>query len=93
MKNFLLGVMITVLCVVAGCANDQARWPKYLYKVVDVSMEDTDTSKWDKSRIEKELKYEIERELSSAGFFRWKLISVNRSGPAEWRLFFVKETL
>jgi hypothetical protein len=23
MKNFLLGVMITVLCVVAGCANDQ----------------------------------------------------------------------
>ena len=96
MKNFLLGVMTTVLCVVAGCANDQPQGvinvgprTRYDHMVVDVST-GTDTSLTAREKIEREID-------KHDGFGGWRLIAVVQDtlpGSAdygEWRLFFERE--
>ena len=65
MKNFLLGVMITVLCLVATGANYQAAGPKkYEYKVIGFRNNSGRT-----------------HSLNEAATGGWKLISTNYLEP------------
>ena len=79
MKNFLLGVMTTVLCLVLTGANYQDDGPtNYEYKVVFESSNRT---------------AETTNFLNKDGADGWKLISVNRPSPDSrtWYFFFERE--
>jgi uncharacterized protein YcfL len=84
MKNFLLGVMITALCLVATGANYQDDGPtNYEYKVVLESAVAVQVTTAETTNF-----------LNKEGANGWKLISVNRSGPElqrPWYFFFERE--
>ena len=86
MKNFLLGVMTTVLCLVLMGANYQDDGPKkYEYKYIPKSTDVVQAQ---------ETGAETTNFLNKEGADGWKLISVNRIGPAEsrpWYFFFERE--
>ena len=78
MKNFLLGVMAAVLCLVLMGANYQAAGPKkYEYKpFFDYSGSSSETTNL----------------LNKEGADGWKLIAVHRSSPSRlWYCFYERE--